>query len=114
MLTVATHERNDRTYVELEGRLDGSPSCAELSREVKARIDEGHLDFVVDLGHVEWMSSSGIGCLISTYASVRRAGGSMALRSPNDRVLAALRVTDLVPSVFEVIGEESPDRKLAD
>jgi hypothetical protein len=27
----------------------------------------------------------------------------MALRGPNDRVLAALEVTDLVPAIFEVI-----------
>lgn len=107
MLNIATHTQNERVVLDLRGRLDGSPCCAALSRHVKSELEKGRRDFVLDLGGVEWMSSCGIGCLISAYTSVRRAGGNLALRSPNDRVLAALKVTDLVPSVFDVLGEAS-------
>ena len=40
---------------------------------------------------------------MSNYASVKRAGGSLVLLSPNDRVLRTLTLTHLVPTVFEVI-----------
>ena len=103
MLNVSTREMPDHVAVDLVGRLDGSPSCRDLCRQVKGRLDEGHRQFIVELERVDWMSSCGIGCLIATYTSIRREGGTMALRGPNDRVLAALEVTDLVPAVFEVI-----------
>jgi len=103
MLNVSTRENPDHVVVDLVGRLDGSPSCRNLGDQVKARLDEGHRQFIVELDQVEWMSSCGIGCLIATYTSIRREGGSMSLRGPNDRVLGALRVTDLVPAVFDVI-----------
>jgi anti-sigma B factor antagonist len=103
MLHVSSHAHTDYVVVDIDGRMDGSPSCEALCRVVKGRLEEGHRRFVVDLEKVEWMSSCGIGCLIAAYTSVRREGGSLALRGPNDRVLAALEVTDLVPSVFEVL-----------
>lgn len=103
MLNVSTREMPDHVVVEIVGRLDGSPACRDLCQQVKGRLGEGHRRFIVDLEHVEWMSSCGIGCLIATFTSIRREGGTMALRGPNDRVLAALEVTDLVPAIFEVI-----------
>lgn len=103
MLNVSSHELHDHVVVELAGRLDGSPSCRTLCRTVKGRLEQGHRQFVIDLEDVEWMSSCGIGCLIATYTSVRREGGTLQLRSPNRRVLGALEVTDLVPAIFEVI-----------
>ena len=107
MLNVSTREMPDHVVVDLVGRLDGSPSCRDLCHQVKGRLDEGHRQFIVDLDRVEWMSSCGIGCLIATYTSIRREGGTMSLRAPNDRVLAALEVTDLVPAVFEVTMTDS-------
>ena len=104
MLTVSFQAENDRVEVALAGRLDGSPGCEKLCSTVKARLGEGHRRFIVDLTRVDWMSSCGIGCLIATYTSIRRAGGTLQLRSPNPRVLAALEVTDLVPAVFEVVA----------
>lgn len=108
MLNVSTREMPDHVVVELVGRMDGSPLCQDLCHQVKERLDEGHRRFIVDLDQVEWMSSCGIGCLIATLTSIRRESGTMALRGPNDRVLAALEVTDLIPAVFEVI---EPDAK---
>jgi anti-sigma B factor antagonist len=107
MLNVTTHERSDHVVVTLAGRLDGGPSCETLSKAVKAHLDAGQHRFLIDLAEVEWMSSCGIGCLIAAYTSVRRSGGSLALRSPNRRVLSALEVTELVPRVFELVDSES-------
>lgn len=107
MLNVSTREQADRVIVELAGRLDGGPSCKDLTKAVKDQIDGGKRRFLIDLAAVEWMSSCGIGCLIAAYTSVRRSGGSLALRSPNARVLSALEVTELVPRVFELVDSES-------
>lgn len=106
MLTVSSHEQGDIVLVNLAGRLDGGPVCKALPDCVKDHLGSGQLHFVLDLQELEWMSSCGIGCLIATYTSVRRAGGNIVLRAPNERVLGALSITDLVPGVFDVLEGE--------
>lgn len=103
MLTISTQDRGQSLYVALAGRMDGSPSCGSLKDVIQTSLDEGHRRFVIDMGCVISISSHGIGCLVANYATVQNAGGSMVLRAPNERVLRALRVTRLVPSVFHVI-----------
>lgn len=103
MLTISTEDRGNALYVALAGRMDGSPCCGALKDVVQASLEKGHRRFVIDLGCVISMSSHGIGALVANYATIQGAGGSMVLRAPNERVLKALRVTRLVPSVFHVI-----------
>jgi anti-sigma B factor antagonist len=103
MLTVSTHPRGDAVYLHLVGRLDGSPCCESLATELKSTLKAGHRRVVLDLSELQWVSSCGIGCLVAGFVSVKRAGGSMVLLSPNDRVLHTLTTADLVPTVFEVI-----------
>ena len=107
MLNVSSHEKGDAVYVALVGQMDGSPCCKSLIDTVKSRIDEGHRRFVIELSGVTWMSSCGIGCLVSSYVSVRQVDGSLSLLSPNSRVLGALTVTGLVPTVFEVLESDA-------
>lgn len=103
MLTISTEDRGHAVYVSLAGRMDGSPSCGSLKDTIREGIDQGHRKFVIDLTEVISMSSHGIGCLVSCFVTVQKAEGSMVLLGPNDRVLRALTVTRLVPTVFEVI-----------
>jgi anti-anti-sigma factor len=110
MLTVSSLEKDDVIYVSLAGRMDGSPCCKSLIQTVKAHIEEGQRRFVLDLNEVSWMSSCGIGCLVSSYASVRRVDGSLALLSPNSRVESALTVTGLIPTVFEILESDKSAR----
>ena len=103
MLTVTTHHRGDATHLRLVGRLDGAPCCDSLKTEVKSALQEGQRRIVLDLSGLDWLTSCGIGCLVGSFVSAKRAGGRLVLLSPNARVLRALTVTDLVPKVFEVI-----------
>ena len=107
MLNVSSHEKGKSVYVSVSGQMDGSPCCKSLTDTVKARLEKGHRDFVIELSGVTWMSSCGIGCLVASYVSVRQMKGSLALLSPNSRVLGALTVTGLVPTVFEVLESDA-------
>lgn len=107
MLEVSSREKDDVILVALVGQMDGSPCCKSLIDTVKARLEEGHRRFVIELSGVTWMSSCGIGCLVSSYVSIRQVEGSLALLSPNSRVLGALTVTGLVPTVFEILETDA-------
>jgi anti-anti-sigma factor len=103
MLNVSVEEKGNTLYLALSGRMDGGPCCESLKSTVKIWISEGHRRVVFDLGDLTSMSSCGIGCLVSSYASIQSAQGSMVLLSPNERVQHVLEVTHLVPAVFDVI-----------
>jgi len=66
---------------------------------VHAEIDEGHRNFVVDLGEVEFIDSSGLGTLVRMLRAAEEAGGGLCLARPTARVRGVLEAT-LLDSVL--------------
>ena len=56
---------------------------------------------VVDLGHVTFFGSNGLGMLVRAHNRVAREHGSITLRAPSDHVTKVLRITAL-DQVFPV------------
>ena len=103
MLNVSFEKRGNTLHVSLSGRMDGGPDCDSLSSTVNSEIERGNLSFAFNLKGLTSMSSQGIGCLIANLASIRSSSGSLVLLSPNARVRHVLEVTQLLPTVFDVI-----------
>jgi anti-sigma B factor antagonist len=63
--------------------------------------------FVVDLSQVRYISSSGIGLLITMLTKMRNAGGEVFLTSPSEHVKKLLIITKLnnIFTVFDTIEE---------
>ncbi len=59
-------------------------------------IDRGKKYFIIDLKKVEYISSSGIGLLISVSQIVRKSNGKLKLVQINDNVYSTLRITHLI------------------
>jgi anti-sigma B factor antagonist len=77
-----------------------------LSEHVNELLDEGHLEFVVNLADVPYMDSFGLGQLISIRASIQGKGGRLVLLRPTDHVQQLLRISKL-DTVFRISGEEA-------
>jgi anti-sigma B factor antagonist len=101
-LDVSTTRTGDRTTVVCKGRVVGE-TAKELSREVRAAIPDSQV-IVVDLSNVSYMDSSGLGALVSSYVSAKKAGKTIKLLKLSDRVAELLRISKLA-SVFEGYGE---------
>lgn len=56
---------------------------------------------VVDLSHVEFLDSSGIGLLVGATQRLRAAGGDLRLAAMRERVKTMLHVARLLGSVFD-------------
>lgn len=80
--------------------LEGETSIL-FKEKLKALIGDGHLRVVIDLTHVGFVDSQGLGALISCLKALRQAGGSLALTSLSEPVGAVLRITRLI-RVFDV------------
>jgi anti-sigma B factor antagonist len=111
------HEREGVTILALKGRI----TVGEVT-PVRDKITEltaaGHKQIVLDLEHVDYIDSTGLGNLVISYTQVKNAGGALKLLHLNKRNVELLALTRL-HTVFEVFAEETdavnsffPDREI--
>ncbi len=92
---------DDVMVLELSGKIMGGPSHEEFKAEIKGILDEGFKKVVLDLKHVPWINSTGLGILISGYHSVKAAEGTMKVCSVKERVLSIFYISQL-EKIFDV------------
>jgi len=100
-LTIAEEQRKDVTILKLSGRLVLGDESNDLRSTIKRSLDAGNKKIIVDLGEVPYMDSAGLGTLVSAFASVSNAGGSMKLANISKKIHDILNITKLV-TVFDV------------
>jgi len=93
------------TILDLSGEMYGGPDNMKLVDMVSELIEEKKLDLILNLSKVKWVSSTGIGIMVSARARYAKEGGVIKLMSPNDRVLGILQVTRL-NLIFDVFPSE--------
>ena len=85
---------NGWTTVEVDGGVD--VHTAPMIRDaVFTLLDEGHIHFVLDLGFVSFMDSTGLGAVIATTKRVRGRGGSLRIACATRRVLRVFEIAAL-------------------
>lgn len=82
-------------YLMLEGDLIGDQLGPKLVEVVSDAVENGVQTFVVDLSKVRYISSSGIGLLITMLTKMRNADGEMYLTAPSEHVKKLLIITKL-------------------
>lgn len=50
---------------------------------------------ILDLSHIEFMDSSGLGLIMGRYALIQKLGGEMIIRNPSDAVLKICRLAGI-------------------
>lgn len=90
-----------------EGKLMGGPECDELKSAIEKILESGQKKVVLDFAKVEWANSSGIGCVISCYLTLKRMGGDLKLARPTDRVKYYLHISklDTIFAIYESVDE---------
>ncbi len=87
------------SLIEVSGRID-SMNANQLGDALAKEISQGHLQMVLDLGRVDYMSSAGLRELVSALKKVR-GKGDLRLAQPSDRVLEILEMAGL-DSIFQI------------
>lgn len=88
MKTEVTQDNNS-TIVTVTGTVDAL-TAPELAKVLVNEIAEGHVNLIVDLIGVEFMSSAGLRTLLGAVKESRSNGGDLRIASTNpgiDRVL---------------------------
>ncbi len=94
-------------YLFIEGDLIGDEVGPKLVEIVSDAIQEGAKTFVIDLSKVRYISSSGIGLLITMLTKMRNVGGEVFLTSPSEHVKKLLIITKLnnIFTVYESVED---------
>ena len=62
---------------------------------------------VLDLGQIEFMDSSGLGLIMGRYSLMQKLGGTLTLKSPNERIVKIFELAGLFRMIrIEEDGEE--------
>jgi anti-sigma B factor antagonist len=92
------------TVVSVEGDLILGPPEVAFKRKVDELLEQGHINLLLDLEHVPYLDSSGLGALVRTLAETQKGGGQTKLLKAGPRVRKVLEITKL-NSLFEMFDD---------
>lgn len=104
-MKIKKREADSVTILDLSGELYGGKDNLELLNVVTELAKDKKLDLIINLSKVKWISSTGLGILVSARSRFAKEGGVVKLCNPNDRVLGILQVTRL-NLIFDVYTSE--------
>jgi anti-sigma B factor antagonist len=91
--------------IKLRGRLNLGESVDRMRQTFDDLLNAGAIYFVVDLGEVSMIDSSGIGLLVRSLTAAKQHAGSLRLLKPSKFAVQTLRMTGLL-SLFQVFEDE--------
>jgi anti-sigma B factor antagonist len=91
--------------LDLSGKLMGGPDADIFKDTIKQLVEEGYKNVIVNLQHVPWVNSTGLGILIAGYTTLKREGGALKLIHVTERIDSILMITKL-GTIFESYSDE--------
>lgn len=88
-------ERDGALVLRLDGKLMGGAESDPLREEIRKLLEHGAKRVVINLTHVPWMNSAGLGVLLAGFIQLRKAGGELRFVGPQERVRGILMTTKL-------------------
>lgn len=79
----------------LDGKLMGDPDTHDIHERIKNLMTMGITHVVVDLEPLEWLNSAGLGVLIASLTTLRKAGGDLVLANVGGKAKELICMTHL-------------------
>lgn len=99
--THSSQKQGNIHILTLKGDLIDKNQADTLIQEVNETILNNHIRFVVDLGNLKYLNSSGLTILIQILTKARKAGGEAVIANVGKRIKELLVITKL-NTVFTV------------
>lgn len=117
-LEITRKEREGVTILDMKGRITVGPEATALREAVASAVADSIRQLVLNLAEVDFIDSTGLGAVVMSSTTMRKAGGTVKLLNLNRRNIELLVMTKLT-TVFETYTDETdavnsffPDRKL--
>jgi len=105
-LTIATRELDGVTILDLSGRITLGEGAVQLREAIRELISKGVKNILVGLGEVNYIDSSGLGELVSSFTTAKNQGADLKLLNLTKKVQDVLQVTKLY-TVFDIFDDEA-------
>ncbi|HEX9750556.1 MAG TPA: STAS domain-containing protein [candidate division Zixibacteria bacterium] len=100
-MKVKSYQQNGVEIVEPHGKFLGGPDTGELDEKLYSLLGRQCKKVIIDLGHADWINSSGLAILIHHWKKFHDIGGELKLARLTDKIEKILIIAKLT-SVFEV------------
>jgi anti-sigma B factor antagonist len=104
-LTIESREVAHVTILDIRGRIVLGDEIGDLRDAVRGLLTRDKKKIILNLAGVDYIDSSGVGELVSSFTAVRNAGGELKLLNLTPKVQDILNVTKLY-TVFDVRDDE--------
>jgi anti-sigma B factor antagonist len=104
-MVVIPRRLDDVVILDLSGRITMGEGTVILRDHIQKLLNAGDRKFLVNLSDVDYIDSSGLGELVSSFTTVRNQGGQLKLLNLTRRVQDLLQITKLL-TVFETFNSE--------
>jgi anti-sigma B factor antagonist len=105
-LTLKTRKTDGVVVLDLSGKLTIGEPVLLLRETLRTLSGDGERKFILNLGDVSYIDSSGLGELVSSYTTIRNKGGDVKLLKLTTKTRDLLQMTKLL-TVFDVYDEEA-------
>ena len=104
-LSINIRQIGEVSVVDVAGRITLGDGASTLRDTLRAMPKERHKKILLNLGSATYIDSSGLGVLVSGFASITSQGGQLKLLNLTTRVTDLLLITKLF-TVFEIFEDE--------
>jgi anti-sigma B factor antagonist len=105
-MTLKPRRIDDVVILDLSGRITIGEGTLVLRNEIQKLLNAGDAKFLLNLADVDYIDSSGLGELVSSFTTVRNKNGQLKLLNLTRRVRDLLQITKLL-TVFDTFDNET-------
>ena len=105
-MKISSRTEGDVLIYAFKGGLEGGPDTYAIKDQIKESLETGQRKFLFNLDKVDFVNSTGIGIMTSTYSTISSAGGELKLCNANSKVAKIMMVTKLL-EVFDSYEDEA-------
>ena len=105
-LVVRPRRLDDVVILDLSGRITMGEGTVIVRDQIHRLLTAGDRKFLLNLADVDYIDSSGLGELVTSFTTVRNNEGQLKLLNLTRRVQDLLQITKLL-TVFEVFNSET-------
>jgi anti-sigma B factor antagonist len=104
-MKIETRTAGDVKILDCSGRITLGEGTMIIRNTVRDLLSGGNKKIVLNLAEVNYIDSSGIGELVSTYTTVTNGGGQLKLLNLTKKIQELMAITKLL-TVFQVHNDE--------
>jgi anti-anti-sigma factor len=105
-MKIEKRKKDNVIIFDLKGKILSGEGIDELRQSIDATIKENERQLVLNFAEVPYLDSTGLGEVVRSYTTLKKAGGTIKIVNLTNKVKDLLSVTKLI-TVFETFEDEN-------